>query len=226
MCKLNSELVEFIKKNPFLCLNSDIKPRDALFGGRVNASKLYHKCSSDEKIKHYDIRSLYPYVQKYGIFPFGHPKIINSNFESIDKYFGLINCTVLPPRNLLFPILPIKTKNKLLFTLCNKCSEDKLKLCQHCDSDRVIRGTWVSLELNEALKYGYTIINIYQIWHWEQRSKSLFTNYINMFLKYKQESSGIPSNIEEEKDFTKKDKLINEYISEFQSVESILLEKK
>ena len=47
-----------------------------------------------------------------------------------------------------------------------------------------------------------------------------------MFLKYKQESSGIPSNIEEEKDFTKKDKLINEYISEFQSVESILLEKK
>lgn len=119
MCKLNSELVEFIKKNPFLCLNSDIKPRDALFGGRVNASKLYHKCSSDEKIKHYDIRSLYPYVQKYGIFPFGHQKIINSNFESIDKYFGLINCTVLPPRNLLFPILPIKTKNKLLFTLCS-----------------------------------------------------------------------------------------------------------
>jgi len=89
-----------------------------------------------------------------------------------------------------------------------------------------VSGTWVSLELNEALKYGYTIINIYQIWHWEQRSKSLFTNYINMFLKYKQESSGVPSNIEEDKDFTKKDKLINEYISEFQSVESILLEKK
>lgn len=88
-----------------------------------------------------------------------------------------------------------------------------------------VSGTWVSLELNEALKYGYTIINIYQIWHWEQRSKSLFTNYINMFLKYKQESSGVPSNIEEDKDFTKKDKLINEYISEFQSVESILLEK-
>jgi len=33
-----------------------------------------------------DFTSLYPYIQKYGEFPIGHPIIITENFESIDSY--------------------------------------------------------------------------------------------------------------------------------------------
>ena len=37
-------------------------PRDAYFGGRVNAVKLYYKCTGDEIIEYLDITSMYPYV--------------------------------------------------------------------------------------------------------------------------------------------------------------------
>jgi hypothetical protein len=85
-------------------LSNEIKPRSALYGGRVNAAKLYYKINYDEKIMHYDIRSLYPYCQKYGLYPVGHPLIINNNFHDINEYFGLINCSVFTPKKLLFPI--------------------------------------------------------------------------------------------------------------------------
>ena len=50
-----------------------LQPRDALFGGRTNAVRLYHKCSPEEKIKYMDYTSLYPDVMKNGVFPIGHP---------------------------------------------------------------------------------------------------------------------------------------------------------
>ena len=39
-----------------------IKVRDALFGGRTEGFKTYHKCSEKEKIFYYDVVSLYPTV--------------------------------------------------------------------------------------------------------------------------------------------------------------------
>ena len=55
--KRDQELIFFLKN---ICNISDpINPRDALFGGRTNAFKLYHKCKSDEKIKYCDFTSLY-----------------------------------------------------------------------------------------------------------------------------------------------------------------------
>lgn len=57
-----------------------LTPRDALFGGRTNALKLYHKCQQDEQIKYIDYTSLYPNVHKYGVYPTGHPEILTENF--------------------------------------------------------------------------------------------------------------------------------------------------
>ncbi len=58
--------------------------------------------------------------------------------------------------------------------------------------------------MNEAIKQGYRIKKIYELWHYDSSSQydkksktgGLFTTYVNLFLKYKQESSGFPSNIE------------------------------
>ena len=55
--------------------------REALYGGRTNAFRLYYKCLPNEKIFYYDFTSLYPAVQKYGIYPMGHPTIITENFD-------------------------------------------------------------------------------------------------------------------------------------------------
>ena len=62
-----------------------LRPRDALFGGRTNSTKLYQEIdeSSSEEIKYIDVRSLYPYVCKYGLFPLGHPTIYSQ--ENIEK---------------------------------------------------------------------------------------------------------------------------------------------
>jgi hypothetical protein len=37
------------------------------------------------------------------------------------------------------------------------------------------------IELNNALKHGYTIEKIYDVLHWEKTSKDLFKGYIGLF---------------------------------------------
>ena len=58
--------VEFTKLDP-------LRPRDALFGGRTNSTKLFHEideASQDEiKYEYIGVCSLYPYICKYGVFP-------------------------------------------------------------------------------------------------------------------------------------------------------------
>ena len=56
-------------------------------------------------------------VMEHHEYPVGHPIIITENFSSPEGYFGLIKCKILPPRNLYFPVLPVKLRNKLLLLL-------------------------------------------------------------------------------------------------------------
>ena len=134
----------------FVQSEGDIKepldPRNALSGGRTNAIILHHI----GKMGYVDFTSLYPYIQKYGQFPIGHPEIIIDNFLSIEKYFGLIFCRILPPRDLYLPVLPFKVNGKLLFPLCGTCATDLQKKCNHLPSERELEGTWVTLEVQEA----------------------------------------------------------------------------
>ncbi len=44
-------------------------------------------------------------MQARKTYPIGHPEIILKDFEPIETYFGLIKCTVLPPRKLLHLLL-------------------------------------------------------------------------------------------------------------------------
>ena len=214
---------DFIKSED---LKSSLKPRDALFGGRTNAAKLYHKCSDNEKIRYYDFTSLYPFVQKTCKFPKGLPQVITENFISIENYFGVVNCVVIPPQNLLFPVLPLRINNKLVFTLCKTCAENCDPICNHSINERKLEGTWVFEEINEAIKLGYTVEKIYSIWHWNEYSQydpvneegGLFTGYVNAFLKCKQENSGYPSWCHTEDDRDR-------YIQNYYEKEGIRLEK-
>ena len=57
-------------------LVSRLKPRDAFFGGRTNAIKLYHAVVEGEKIYYLDFTSLYPWTNKNSVIPSSsvHPK--------------------------------------------------------------------------------------------------------------------------------------------------------
>ena len=162
--------------------------------------------------------SLYPFVQKTCRYPIGAPEIITEiNDCDIQKFIGLIHCIVLPPKKLRFPILPARIDGKLLFVLCNECGMKKQKEeCMHSDKIRYLEGTWVTEEVKLALKYGYKIIKIYSVWHWNQtemydettKSGGLFTGYVNAFLKVKQENSGYPDWCLTDND---KEKYVNDY---------------
>ena len=86
-----------------------LNPREALYGGRTNATRLYC-CEGD--MRYVDVCSLYPYVLKYKPFPLGHPEIITEDFQDVRSYFGLIQCRVLPPRGMYHPVLPYRTGGK------------------------------------------------------------------------------------------------------------------
>lgn len=196
-----------------------LKPRDSLFGGRTNAYKLYHKTVDGEKIRYVDFTSLYPYCQARKSYPIGHPEIIFSDFENLENYYGLVKVKMLPPRKLLYPVLPIRSSGKLMFSLCRTCAEEQSNVipCTHTDDERAILGTWVSLELLKAIEKGYAVVKIYEVWHFPQRSDRLFCDYVKTFLQFKQQASGYPSDV-----ITEDDK--RGYIDDYHKKEGIKLD--
>ena len=205
-----------------------LDPKDALFGGRTSPACLKYSAKDNEKIMYLDFTSLYPSVQKKNIFPVGHPQIYIGNNEcrkiDLKTVMGLVICTVLPPRNLLFPVLPVRIEGKLIFPLCFACAKEKQQACNHVEMERYLCGTWTSVERNKAVEKKYQIVEIFEIYDYKQR-KQIFGEYVNTFLKIKQESSGVP------KDCLHEDGRINErrldnFVKDFQRVEGVLLEKE
>ena len=201
-------------------------PRNSFFGGRNESYKVFCEAGPEETIKHLDIVSLYPWVNKYGRYILYHPTVIRDNFnKDLSTYVGLFQCRIIPPRGLLFPVLPSKTtQGKLVFTLCRTCSDKELsEKCNHTDDLRALTGTWVSYEVLAAIKRGYVVTKVFEIWHFKETSKydettgkgGLFSPYINIFATEKVKASGYPSNCNSESEkkiyisnYFKKEKII------------------
>jgi len=81
--------------------------------------------------------------------------------------------------------------------------------CAHCDEQRALTGTWCSPELQKAVELGYEIQYPYEVWHFDQTCEGLFREYVNTWLKIKQEASGWPSWVGGDK--TKRQQYIREY---------------
>lgn len=205
MKKSRPDVKEFVEQ---LDITSPLNPRDAFFGGRTNAICLGKQVDSDEKILYDDICSLYPWVNKNCLYPVGHPVMIDHP-QSVDlsSYFGIAKVKVVPPRGLYHPVLPYRYGKKLTFPLCAACLEhEQSKKCLHhrswkCDHDdesRALVGTWCTPELEKAVEKGYRILYVYEIWNFPQSSNTLFTEYINTFLKLKVEASGWPSEVRDD----------------------------
>lgn len=180
-----------------------------LQGGRTDTTKLYYKAKTGEKIKYVDFTSLYPWTNKYCRYPLYHPQIITDNFEDISKYFGLCKLKILPPRKLYHAVLAYRCNGKLNFPLCRTCVETtNQSRCTHSDEERYIIGTYATPEIQKAVEKGYTIIKVYEVWHFkdscqyepENQSEGLFSDYVQMFLKLKQEASGFPADCHSEED--------------------------
>lgn len=169
----------------------------ALRGGRVEPFKMFHKCSPEEEIYYIDVVSLqkvlafcsgmlcisvlfqvslYPYVMKSKAYPTGNPNVLTR--EKIhhtlpwtkprhNNYRGLLLVRVLPPTNLLRPLLAYRTKEqsaRLTFPLCSTCAEMKNpNICKHADTDRSWIDAYTHYELDKALSLGYKVVDVFEV---------------------------------------------------------------
>ena len=206
-----------------------LDPRDAFYGGRVGAVSLYAKAEEGESIKYCDVTSLYPWVNKYKEYLVRFPLIYtNPSDQEIDHYFGLAQVDILAPQHLFHPVLPVRAGGKLTFPLCSACVREeqqkpwleRTSLCPHTDQERMLRGTWATPELQKAVELGYRIVKIHEVWHFqeEDRRVGLFADYVNTWLKIKQESAGWPDECHtpEQKDA---------YLRDYEEKEGIRLEQ-
>ncbi|XP_018576210.1 uncharacterized protein LOC108914802 [Anoplophora glabripennis] len=225
---LTPEIESYAENHRLLSL-LPLNPRDAFYGGRTGATKLYYKVKEDEKIKYVDVCSLYPWVNKYGKYPVGHPEVIlgdDCNRLDLNKTDGIIKCKILPPQELYHPVLPLKSNNKLMFPLCRTCCQHMSDECEHTEDERALTGTWVIDEVLKSLEKGYKIVEIYEIWKYKieqynpnTKSGGLFADYISTFLKLKQQASGLPTDCNSDE---KKEKYIKDYFER----EGVRLEPK
>ncbi|XP_024936924.1 uncharacterized protein LOC107263834 [Cephus cinctus] len=226
-------LCRTLNENP-LVAQLPLEPRDAFFGGRTGNTVSFYEVEGSERIHYVDVCSLYPFISKTGKFPVGHPRVyvgndcreLTGDHNNIDSVEGLIKCVVLPPRDLYHPVLPTRMHGKLLFALCRSCAESTLQgSCPHENpEDRIFEGTWVVDEVRRAVRKGYQITAINEIWQYEitqydptTRTGGHFASYINTFLKIKQEASGWPRECCD--DESKK-----LYVEEYDRVEGIRLD--
>ena len=82
-------------------------------------------------------------------------------------------------------------------------------LCAHYNDQRILTGTWCTPELKKAVELGYEIQYIYEVWHFPQVQEGLFRDYVNTWLKIKQEASGWPDWVGN--DETKRQQYIQDY---------------
>ena len=186
-------------------IQSPLNPADGFFGGRTECFSLYSKCRTKFEgfLKYLDVRSLYPSILKdtEKEMPALHPDIIVTGFSDnpTQDYWGYIKADILAPNDLWLPVLPQRIKTaggeKLLFALCHTCAKNQTQTrCTHSQKQRSWVGTYTTVELSLAVENGYSILKLYEVWHWpvERRSGLLFRDFINTFLGYKIQASGFP----------------------------------
>ena len=182
-----------------LHLQGPLQPREAFFGGLTNVVRLHRiaDATQGEEIRYYDYTSLYPWVNKNARYPLGHPEFVYApDFLDLSPYFGLAKCTVLPPAELYHPVLPYRTGDKITFPLCRTYVQEQLDLpfldktwrCSHTPDQRALTGNWCTPELEKAV-----LLTIHEVWHFPQSQQGLFAEYVNTWLKIKEEASGWPA---------------------------------
>lgn len=167
-------------------------------------------------------------------FPVGIPKMeFHPRFSDQDgddeeyditrtEKMGIIKCRVLCPQNLYAPFLGYKVTSRLaagayevMYGCCKTCMEQRSYPCTHTNvRERAIVGTWTLSEVRYAVReLGYKIIEVIEIWEYEESSTNLFRSFIAPFMveKIRSKRSGL---VTEEGQFTAKGQKVNDYVFE------------
>ena len=177
--------------------------RRSLHGGNTNVRRLHYECtpaeagtlqSGDKGLRYIDVQSLYPTVQFYDPLPTGYPR---TSFyytqqppeQTLDTFFGFIECDIAPIRYLHHPLLGRFENNRLFMDL-------------HPHKKVVL--TSVEFQLAISQRGGYKCTRVYRI-DFYKPSYDLFRSFISTWLRLKITSSSLPyaADSEEFKEYTK-----------------------
>ena len=183
---------------------------DYFMGGEVDVKAAYCKAPPGWHIEHVDVTSMYPWVCVAKMLPTGHPTVLWDHAVDLarlrpdhpDAYFGIVRCRVMPPDNLVVPVLPSKNR---VYTDGDVPDPLELEVSHEeaADGTRLVLdlhqriGCWTTVELRQALDRGYTIDRVYEVHHFppEERRVGLFRGYVDYFLRLKIEAEGWPASI-------------------------------
>ncbi len=220
-----AEMKKDIPRNIWEYQDDTIDYREAIQGGRTEVFQSYAESTDDMLIRYSDYVSLYPSVmsgkfvpitkekeESAARYPVGHPVEMKRPDQNevekgllLDKYYGFVKCTILPPRDLKIPLLGKTLDGKLKFGLCAACAASNTKSCTHSEQERALVGTWTTAEVKKALVLGYRFLEVYCLSHfpdtykvWDEAtdtyefselSTSLFSSYVSRFFAIKDKAA-------------------------------------
>jgi hypothetical protein len=143
----------------------------------------------------------------------------------------LLQVTILPPRDLLIPVLGVTIDEVgLQFTLCNQCSKEQRvfssEACLHPPHLRQLFGSWCHTELAVAIARNYVVKIVHSAYVWDEwmqwfpgdpNEKGMFTSFIKHFYRLKCQANGYPNSC-----ITEADK--QQYVAQVEREEGIILD--
>lgn len=143
----------------------------AYYGGRTEAFSR----GKIRNYKFYDVNSLYPAVMRMSFPNPDSMQVCRNDMTKINKYPGISHVEVFVPES-DYPVLPYRTKDKLLFP------------------HGTFAGWYVHEEIRHAVSHGAVVKKIYET-HYYTKSCYPFKEYVDALyslrLKYKQEGSAM-----------------------------------
>lgn len=165
-----------------------IEDREMLYGGRTEVHYAYYEPKENEDIASYDVCSMYPFVCAFRRLPTGHPLVLTGSWiqperlhpDHPEAYWGFAKVRIQPNRKDRLGLLPSRDPDtgRLEFNLLEKV------------------GTYHTEELYLAIRQGYVVEEIIQVYHWDNENsrEDLFRGYVDHFIRIKQQAEGWKKN--------------------------------
>ncbi|KAL3116405.1 hypothetical protein niasHT_002488 [Heterodera trifolii] len=139
--------------------------------------------------------------------------------SSNNTFRGLLLVRVLAPRLIRVPLLGYRTKDgRFTFPLCAWCADRRQQRpCQHDNYKRSWVCAYTHVELNKALQLGYIVVDLFEVWNYDEWDDDLFSKYVNTFVGLKVQATGWPEGCET-------DEQRKEFVDNFMRTEGIQLD--
>lgn len=90
-------------------------------------------------------------------------------------------CEGVTSKNLWLPGLSQKIRNKCFYTLCTPCAISQQKVSSNVSNgEREFIGVYITPALHLAVARGYTVVRVYEIWHYWSQGDS-FSKFVHTY---------------------------------------------